>query len=114
MNTPAPHQIPPATTPVEELAQALGAKLALFIFSLNLPIATKDALVAILPLFTLEELEHLAQVMETLYLDQKTHEVEHAFKETLFHLYKKDEERQKQHLIETLSKLQKVMIDTKV
>ncbi|PIZ82020.1 MAG: hypothetical protein COY02_00790, partial [Parcubacteria group bacterium CG_4_10_14_0_2_um_filter_41_6] len=68
---------------LREIARAKGKKLAFLIASLNVDNETKEAIMALLPGMSLEQIERFLDILESKYLQQETQGIDEDFKKEL-------------------------------
>ncbi|MDD5750084.1 MAG: hypothetical protein PHU56_00305 [Candidatus Pacebacteria bacterium] len=97
----------------EEQAQILGLKLAFLIDSLNLPLEQKEAFFDILDFASLKELENLASLLETVYLNEKTKTIDNSFTKAVARIARQDQKESKNLLQRTLKDLENIALELK-
>jgi len=98
---------------IEEQAQVIGLKLAFLINSLNLPLEQKEAFFDALELFSLKELEKLAHLLETIYLNEKTKTIDDSFTKAIARITQQDQEESKKLFQKTLKDLENIATELK-
>lgn len=92
-----------------EEAKKEGKKLGALIAALPMPDDTRQALLELLPNFSLEQLVRLSAILETAYLNQKTADVDKELVDTLNRInadYKKEVRAQEDKTLKALDELQ--------
>jgi len=86
-------------------------KLAIILDNANISQDVKDALAAILPQMTLEQIDRLLNIMEAKYLDEQTGEIDEKYKKELERLveeFKKAQFTNKNKLLDQIKQLAKI------
>ncbi|MFW0862583.1 MAG: hypothetical protein ACKKL6_03270 [Candidatus Komeilibacteria bacterium] len=93
---------------LKDEAKSQGAKLGFFISALNVEDKYKEAILAILPKMSLEQIDRLIAIFEAQYTQQETTGIDESFKKELQNIkdkYDKDIEKVDNKVIEGLEKL---------
>ena len=98
---------------MEEQARIIGLKLAFLIDSLNLPLEQKEAFFDALDFFNLQELEKLAHLLETIYLNEKTKETDNAFAKAIQQIVSQDQKDSQQLWQKTMGDLENIASELK-
>ena len=101
------------TITLEEQARIIGLKLAFLINSLNLPLEQKEAFFDTLDFFSLKELEKLARLLETIYLNEKTKTIDGSFAKAIAQITQQDQKESKKNLRKTLKNLEDIASELK-
>jgi ABC-type phosphate/phosphonate transport system substrate-binding protein len=97
---------------IEEVARAHGAKLGALIADSTMPDDVKEALVALLPEMSLEEIERLENILEAKYLDEQTRSIDAEYKEkiaSLVEAFKKEEAEAESKELDALKHLEAML-----
>ncbi len=90
---------------MEERAQVIGLKLAFLIDGLNLPLEQKEAFFDALELFSSKELEKLAHSLETIYLNEKTKNIDENFAKAIQKIKAEDDKESAKLLQKTFKEM---------